>query len=88
MAEYLNKEEYCKNYCRCNSEYCDRRSCPVWKAPAADVEPVRACAHWIEQAKYSFGTMYDCSICSTRILDNGHSWHYCPNCGAKMNDSK
>lgn len=41
MTEYLNKEEYCKNYCRCNSEYCDRQSCPIWKAPAANVEPVR-----------------------------------------------
>lgn len=40
--------------------------------------------HWIEHEKYTFGTMYDCSICSTRILDNGHSWNYCPNCGAKM----
>ena len=39
---------------------------------------------WIEQEKYTFGTMYDCSICGTRILDNGHPWNYCPNCGAKM----
>ena len=88
MPEYLNKEEYCKNYCRCNSEHCDRQSCPIWKAPAANVEPVHEKAPWIEQAKYSFGTMYDCSICSTRILDNGHSWHYCPNCGAKMEEDE
>ena len=39
---------------------------------------------WIEQEKYTFGVMYDCSICDNRILDNGHSWNYCPNCGAKM----
>lgn len=39
---------------------------------------------WIEQEKYTFGTMYDCSICDNRILDNGHSWNYCPNCGARM----
>lgn len=51
--------------------------------PAADVAPV-VHGRWIEQEKYTFGTMYDCSICSTRILDNGHSWNYCPNCGAKM----
>ena len=51
--------------------------------PAADVVPV-VHGRWIEQEKYTFGTMYDCSICSTRILDNGHSWNYCPNCGAKM----
>lgn len=53
------------------------------RTPTADVAPV-VHGRWIEQEKYTFGTMYDCSICSTRILDNGHSWNYCPNCGAKM----
>ena len=38
----------------------------------------------VEQEKYTFGVMYDCSICGDRILDNGHSWNYCPNCGAIM----
>lgn len=51
--------------------------------PAADVAPV-VHGKWIEQEKYTFGTMYDCSICDNRILDNGHSWNYCPNCGARM----
>ena len=51
--------------------------------PAADVAPVRH-GRWIEQEKYTFGIMYDCSICGERILDNGHSWNYCPNCGAIM----
>ena len=50
---------------------------------AADVAPVSH-GRWIEQEKYTFGVMYDCSICGNRILDNGHSWNYCPNCGAKM----
>ena len=45
--------------------------------------PVRH-GRWIEQEKYTFGVMYDCSICGDRILDNGHSWNYCPSCGAKM----
>ena len=49
----------------------------------ADVAQVRH-GRWIEQEKYTFGTMYDCSICGDRILDNGHEWNYCPNCGAKM----
>ena len=52
-------------------------------APAADVAPVRH-GRWIEQEKYTFGVLYDCSICGNRILDNGHPWNYCPNCGAKM----
>ena len=50
---------------------------------SADVAPV-VHGRWIEQEKYTFGTMYDCSICGDRILDNGHSWNYCPNCGARM----
>ena len=55
----------------------------VRRTPAADVAPVRH-GRWIEQEKYPFGVMYDCSICGDRILDNGHSWNYCPNCGARM----
>lgn len=53
------------------------------RMPAADVSRVRH-GRWVEQEKYTFGTMYDCSICGDRILDTGHSWNYCPNCGAKM----
>lgn len=51
--------------------------------PAADVAHVRH-GRWIEKEKYTFGVMYDCSICDNRILDNGHSWNYCPNCGCRM----
>lgn len=50
MAEYINKEEYCENYCRCSKEFCERQSCPIWKAPAADVEPVVRC----RDCKYSY----------------------------------
>lgn len=39
---------------------------------------------WVKQDKYAFGTFYDCSICDNRILDTGHSWNYCPNCGCRM----
>ena len=49
--------------------------------------PVRH-GRWVEQEKYTFGVMYDCSICGDRILDNGHSWNYCPNCGAKMDGDR
>ena len=51
--------------------------------PVADVAPVRH-GRWVEKEKYTFGIMYDCSLCGNRILDNGHPWNYCPNCGAKM----
>lgn len=40
MAEYIEREEYCEKHCRCSNEYCDKESCPIWKAPAADVAPV------------------------------------------------
>lgn len=43
MAEYIDREEYCEKHCRCSNEYCDKESCPIWKAPAADVAPVVRC---------------------------------------------
>lgn len=45
MAEYIDREEYCEKHCRCSNEYCDKESCPIWKAPAADVAPVVHCRH-------------------------------------------
>ena len=51
--------------------------------PVADVAKVRH-GRWVEKEKYTFGIMYDCSLCENRILDSGHPWNYCPNCGAKM----
>ena len=53
------------------------------KGIIVDVAPVRH-GRWVEKEKYTFGIMYDCSLCEDRILDNGHPWNYCPNCGAKM----
>ena len=54
--------------------------------PVADVAPVRH-GRWVKKEKYTFGIMYDCSLCENRILDNGHPWNYCPNCGADMRGS-
>lgn len=42
------------------------------------------CFFWLRKWNKRFSELYDCSICDDRILDNGHSWNYCPNCGAKM----
>ena len=53
------------------------------KGIIADVVPARH-GRWVKQDKYAFGTFYDCSICDNRILDTGHSWNYCPNCGCRM----
>lgn len=55
----------------------------VYRTPTADVAPV-VHGRWVEKEKYTFGIMYDCSLCENRILDTGNPWHYCPHCGAKM----
>lgn len=51
MAEYIDRVEYCEKHCRCSNEYCDRQSCPIWKAPAADVAPVV----WCKDCKFNSG---------------------------------
>lgn len=91
MAEYIEREAaidaIMKVYVRTAGYKARERVFEAEKAvhrlPAADVAPV-VHGRWIEQEKYTFGVMYDCSICGNRILDNGHSWNYCPNCGARM----
>lgn len=98
MAKYINREELVEwlkriplkdlsdglGLCRVIMEEDFKRA--IRTIPAGTIIDVAPVVHgrWIEQEKYTFGTMYDCSICGTRILDNGHSWNYCPNCGAKM----
>ena len=86
MDEYINRERarfeakrYFKNMDKIQEDL-DMLFCML---PAENVAPVRH-GRWIEQDKYTFGVMYDCSICGDRILDNGHSWNYCPNCGCHM----
>ena len=68
---------------RCRACWVDDTLDYIDSEPAADVAPVRH-GRWVEKEKYTFGIMCDCSLCENRILDNGHPWNYCPNCGAKM----
>ena len=90
MAEYIEREDLLELY-RMDDPVLNKNGhvpLPVIRqnimdTPAADVAPVRH-GRWVEKEKYTFGIMYDCSLCENRILDNGHSWNYCPNCGAKM----
>lgn len=91
MAEYIDKEEYCEKHCQCSNEYCDRQSCPIWKAPAADVAPV-VHGQWISLTECSNAGVY-CSICHKKVYKEDYAWcnrknkvrsSYCPNCGAKM----
>lgn len=56
MAEYIDREEYCEKHCRCSNEYCDKESCPIWEAPAADVVPVVRCkgCKWYHEERGHF----------------------------------
>lgn len=80
MAEYIDREEYCEKHCRCSNEYCDKESCPIWKAPAADVEPV-VHGRWIPFHSDVAGDIQYCSACE---IGFGAKMDYCPHCGAKM----
>ena len=87
MDEYIKRETVIKHLDACMDTIWKPEivalKCFVEGIPAADVAPVRH-GQWVEKEKYTFGIMYDCSLCEDRILDNGHPWNYCPNCGAKM----
>ena len=94
MAEYIGCRECDSPYCKgCNLKNLEtmlrngKFDCIMNENrcinTTTDVAPVRH-GRWVEQEKYTFGVMYACSICDNLILDNGHSWNYCPNCGAKM----
>lgn len=74
MAEYIDRENYCKNICRCSREKCDKEKCPIWTAPAADVrEVVRGKWEWFDE---ECGTPIDgqdrewgwrCSVCKDTL---------------------
>lgn len=83
MAEYIDREEYCEKHCQCSNEYCDKESCPIWKAPAADVAPV-------VHGRWEPGNPI-CPVCGgDKFKDlDADVWcdwlpDFCPNCGAKM----
>lgn len=80
MAEYIEREEYCEKHCRCDSEYCDKPSCPIWKAPAADVAPV-VHGHWDKNGR--------CTACGGHapfwcMASTYYKSPFCHECGAKM----
>ena len=93
MSEYVEREAAVKAFNNFDAGRADSPPCTLltpeefaeylYELPTADVAPVRH-GRWVEKEKYTFGIMYDCSLCENRILDNGHPWNYCPNCGAKM----
>lgn len=89
MAEYIKREEYCREHCSRDNEFCGKESCPLWEVPAADVAPVRH-GRWICISK-GYGE-YECSVCHGMDLNCSDYYgthvvteqEFCPNCGAKM----
>lgn len=91
MAEYIDREEYCETHCPHSNEHCDKPSCPIWKAPAVDVAPVRH-GEWLLNEKsgyYIEGCYYEvhdweCSECGAVVSDRRGLPKACPGCGAVM----
>lgn len=76
MTEYIDRVEYCEKHCRCSNEYCDRQSCPIWKAPAADVAPV-VHGRWMFKKRHLWYKDENGNIDEWRV-DNG--FHNGPEC--------
>lgn len=85
MAEYIDRVEYCEKHCRCSNEHCDRQSCPIWEAPAADMAPV-VHGRWEWLGPNSLVTDCMCGTCSACKARSKYivNTMLCPNCGAKM----
>ena len=58
MAEYIERENYCKGICLCDSERCGRDSCTIWKAHVADVAPVVRCKECANFRQNPHGVCY------------------------------
>lgn len=95
MAEYIDREELLTHqYNASHSNWPQLAEMVVGvedieDVPAADVAPV-AHGWWEDSIDEWFGTdVYTCSKCrESYVLVEGtpkqNLWHYCPNCGAKM----
>lgn len=93
MAEYIDREEYCEKRCRCSNEYCDRASCPIWKAPAAHVAPVvhgkpRTETRTVQTAGYheEMGVRAEdgATLYRKTMVHVDVPYEYCPACGAAL----
>lgn len=93
MAEYIEREkayEKCGWYNTVNGKsICAARKDELVAIPAADVAPVRH-GRWIDLGddyweRGRTSTRYKCSECGRRAgQKQAKLYHYCPNCGAKM----
>lgn len=88
MAEYIDRENYCKNICLCWGGGCEKSKCPIWTAPAADVAPVRHARwnrpyiSWFFPLKIKDSHCY-CTHCGNPAKHR-KTTNYCSYCGAIM----
>lgn len=68
MAEYIDREDYCENRCHCRNEYCDKESCPIWKAPTADVMEVTRCKDCEHSYKDPVGLCCSYGACKSCLV--------------------
>ena len=94
---YINRDEYCRVYCYCNTRKCDKSKCPIYTMPAANVTPV-ASGLWLGIKKYNDGerVIATCSHCKKRgelrtVRTEFGVWEinspYCPSCGVRMEET-
>lgn len=89
MSRYVDVTSFCENICSCNNRYCNKQSCPILNAPAADVQEIK---HGEWKSFHSQDTLYGsyyCSACGHEqdigmIIPLTTEFKYCPSCGAKM----
>ena len=85
MSDYISREAAMEIVKRTSGDYAAAFS-EIRKLPAADVEPVRhglwkqCFEDWRQQIDGN-----ECFVCGFKYFGTGiRSFHYCPNCGAKM----
>ena len=100
MAEYIERETFLKdieeryclpckedgkdyNGCMCRACWVDDMLGDVISKPAADVAPVRH-GRWVDNG-IPDSMLSGCSVCG--FTCGSSSFFYCPNCGAKMDES-
>ena len=88
MADYIDRENYCKSICRCSRDKCDKDKCPLWAAPATDVEPV-VHAEW-RNNKNDYPECTNCGYMPAYDPEIDDIWYSprCPKCGAKMKNGE
>lgn len=101
MTEYISRDAAIEAVCcGCNEQFdgepCEPSCCSIRERlkaiPAADVVEVRKgrwIQHYVGQERTPWGS--DCSVCGEWLVIDRlvmqEKYHYCPNCGAWMEES-